>query len=184
MAKTLKLYNPKRVGRRTCGNCVGCCLTPTLSAPPHKTLGQHCTEVCTGKKKGCGIYESRPEGCRAYQCHWLFNGFLETKHRPDKIGIIFDDGQIRKEGFWEKLGHDLKLPLPPLTAREIWPGAFNKNAALLKNIATTLVVIMVRNPQDPNSQLRIIGPNQEVINAVWDAVMALAKEEGIEGADE
>lgn len=176
MGKTLKLYNPKRVGKRKCGSCVGCCVTPSLSAPPEKALGERCASICTGRKKGCSIYETRPIGCREYECHWLLNGFLETAHRPDKIGIIFDDGQIRQEGFWEKLGHDLNLTLPPVTAREIWPGAFQRQQKLLRTLATSLVVILVRTPTDPNSKLRVLGPNQEVINAVWEAVMALAKE--------
>jgi len=175
MSKTLKLYNPKRVGKRKCGNCTGCCITPSLSAPPHKLLGEKCPELCTGLKTGCGIYETRPNGCREYQCHWLFNGLLEQKHRPDKIGIIFDDGQVRQEGFWQELGHDLDLALPPLTAREIWPGAFKDQFRLLKTLATELVVILVRNPADPRSKLRVIGPNQQVIAAVWSAIMALAK---------
>lgn len=179
MAKTLKLFNPKRVGKRKCGDCVSCCLTPSLNAPPHKELGSACPEVRTGRKKGCGIYETRPEGCQAYECHWLFNGFLETKHRPDKIGIIFDDGLIRQKGFWGGLGRELDLPLPPVTAREIWPGAFKRQQKLLRTIASSLVVILVRTPTDPDSKLRVLGPNQRVIDAVWSAVMALAKVEGV-----
>jgi hypothetical protein len=175
MSKTLKLYNPKRVGKRKCGDCTGCCITPSLSAPPHKPLGERCPELRSGRKRGCGIYETRPNGCREYQCHWLFNGLLEQQHRPDKIGIIFDDGQVRQKGFWEKLGHSLALALPPLTARELRPGAFKDQSRLLKTLATELVVILVRNPADPESRLRVIGPNRRTIDAVWTAVMALAK---------
>jgi len=176
MAKTLKLYDPKRAGRRKCGSCTGCCLTPSLSAPPIKPLCESCSKVGSGRKAGCTIYDSRPTGCRAYQCHWLQNGFLETRHRPDKIGIIFDDGQIRQDGFWEKLGHDLRLPLPPMTAREIWTGAFKRQGHLLKALATELVVILVRNPSDPTSELKVLGPNAGVIRRVADAISQLAKE--------
>ena len=175
MAKSLQLYNPRRVGRRKCGDCVGCCLTPSLSVLPHKLLGGACSEACTGRKKGCGIYETRPDGCREYQCHWLFNGLLETKHRPDKVGVIFDDGQIRQKGFLEKLGHDLDLVLPPLTAREIWPGAFKRQALLLKLLATKLVVVLVRDPTDQSSEFKIIGPNDGVVKLVTDAVSELAR---------
>ncbi|MGD9730246.1 MAG: hypothetical protein AB7L09_02810 [Nitrospira sp.] len=183
MPKTLKLYDPKRAGKRKCGDCVGCCLSPSLASPPQKTIGSACPEVCLGKNRGCSIYESRPDGCRTYECHWLFNGFLETGHRPDRIGIIFDDGQIRQAGFWLALGKKLNLPLPPVTAREIWTGAFAKQGHLLKMLATSLVIILVRNPSDPSSKLRVIGPNAEVIDAVWAAIMALSKD-GSEVNDE
>lgn len=183
MPKKLKLYNPKRVGKRKCGSCVACCLTPSLSAPPHKGIGDHCPKVCrTGRKRGCSIYETRPDPCREYQCHWLFNGLLESKHRPDKIGIIFDDGQIRQAGFYENLSRELELPLPPLTAREVWPGAFKRQGHLLKMLATRLVVIMVRNPTDENSEMKVIGPDKKTIDAVWDAIMKLAEERGVDGA--
>lgn len=173
MPKTLKLYDPKRLGKRKCGSCTGCCLTPSLSAPPVKPLCEACPKVGSGRKAGCTIYESRPTGCADYQCHWLLNGLLETKHRPDKIGIIFDDGQIRQEGFWEKLGHDLHLSLPPMTAREIWPGAFKRQGVLLKTLASELVVILVRNPADPTSELKVLGPNADAIRRVHDAIEQL-----------
>lgn len=173
MPKTLRLYNPKMAKKRKCGSCTACCRVPSLAVLPHKQFGQTCDKVC---KKGCSIYETRPEGCAHYMCHWLFNGFLETKHRPDKIGIIFDDGEIRKEGFLAALGKDLDLPLPPITAREMWPGAFKLQGHLLKMIATTLVLILVPASDDPNTEVRVIGPNKEVIDAVWEAVMTYAKE--------
>lgn len=181
MAKALRVVNPKKVGKRKCGNCVGCCQTPSLRVPDLKEFGESCKHVMTGKKRGCGIYETRPAGCKAYQCHWLLNGFLETKHRPDKIGIIFDDGQIRLDGFWKKVGTDLGLPLPPVTAREIWPGAYKRQKALLDQMSSELVIIKVRNPNDPTSKLEVIGPNQEVINGVAKAISELSKELASEG---
>ena len=172
MAKTLKLYNPNRVGKRKCGSCVSCCAVPSLAVLPYKDFGERCSKVC---RKGCSIYDTRPDGCRSYECHWLHNGFLETKHRPDKIGIIFDDGEIRKEGFWAAIGKELKLLLPPITAREVWPGAFSRQSHLLKVLATELVVILVPTPET-SMKLRVLGPNDEVIDAVWKAIMEFAKE--------
>ena len=176
MPKMLKILTPQRVGKRKCGACVSCCAAPSLAALPHKGFGERCSKVC---KKGCSIYETRPDGCRSYECHWLHNGFLETKHRPDKIGIIFDDGEIRKEGFWTALSKNLNLVLPPVTAREVWPGAFKLQGHLLKLLATRVVVIMVPVPDTPGAKLRVIGPNKEVIDAVWAAVMSFAKERPI-----
>lgn len=165
MARSLTLYDPNRKSTRRCGDCVGCCLAPTLKVEPHKPLGQRCSEVCDGRKKGCGIYESRPEGCKDYECHWLRNNLLENRHRPDRIGIIFDDGETRRSGF--KLPSDYSLPLPPLTAREIWPGAFERQRGLLDEIATATVVILLRQ-----TRVQVIGPTAEVVQSIETAMKA------------
>lgn len=164
MAKQLTLYDPSRVVPRKCGDCVSCCLAPTLKVEPHKPLGQRCSEVCDGRKKGCGIYETRPEGCKTYECHWLRNNLLDRQHRPDRIGIIFDDGEVRRPGFWDKLPN-YDLPLPPLTAREVWPGAFKRQYGLLRELAMTTVVILVK----PDG-VQVIGPSDEVVRAVEQAI--------------
>lgn len=166
MPRQLTIYDPNKTVKRKCGDCIGCCLAPTLKVEPHKPLGSRCSEVCDGrKKKGCGIYESRPQGCKDYECHWLRNNLLGRQHRPDKVGIIFDDGESRRPGFWNALT-SYSLPLPPLTAREVWPGAFEKQKKLLREIATAVAVIMVRNGVPPE----VDGPNPAVVRAVEQAL--------------
>ena len=41
------------------------------------------------KKKGCAIYDERPQPCRDYKCIWLC-GWGLRKHRPDRLGLIFE----------------------------------------------------------------------------------------------
>jgi len=68
---------------RTCGPCSECCYVLGV----HE-LGKRDFAHCTHEKRGCGIYGTRPESCRSFQCVWL-QGQLDRKDRPDRIGIVF-----------------------------------------------------------------------------------------------
>lgn len=77
-----------------CGSCRMCCKLMTVKDHPvDKRDGQWC-EFCD-KAKGCTIYETRPETCRAFKCAWLESqelgpdGALPLELRPDKSKVIF-----------------------------------------------------------------------------------------------
>ena len=55
---------------------------------------------------GCGIYESRPQSCRDYDCAWLHGHFSEEQ-RPDKTGIVWTFEQI--DGFNGLLVHAMLM---------------------------------------------------------------------------
>jgi Fe-S-cluster containining protein len=60
-----------------CDGCTACCKVlkiRELDKPAHAWC-QHCQIG-----KGCGIYETRPESCRIYECIWL-----QTQHLPKPI---------------------------------------------------------------------------------------------------
>src|SRR5690606_657388 len=69
--------------KRTCGACTLCCTAlavPELDKPngvPCKHLTPH----------GCGIYEERPESCRAFACAFL-QGAGDLSSRPDRTGAV------------------------------------------------------------------------------------------------
>lgn len=123
---------------RSCGACSACCMVmhiPELDKPPHA----HCPHQLRGIRQTeldlpgwhpCGIYQERPDSCRAYNCLWLRGDLFRTKKkknreksiaplRPDKIGVIFDnaseDGQI--------------------VAREVWDGALEQQSDLIMKVA-------------------------------------------------
>ncbi len=64
---------------RKCGACQLCCVLPAIKElnKPANVPCQHLTE------KGCGIYATRPDGCRKFECHWL--GGVGDE-RPDVVG--------------------------------------------------------------------------------------------------
>jgi hypothetical protein len=84
--------------RRTCGECRACCTACAVNEldKPINTPCKHLAPV------GCGIYESRPQSCRDYDCAWL-HGHFADEHRPDRTGIVWSFEQI--DGFDGLLVH-------------------------------------------------------------------------------
>ena len=76
-------FTPAIAGR-TCGDCAMCC--KLLEIPElDKPYNQWCTH-CTGYAS-CGIYETRPQRCRDYNCYFLAST-LGEEWRPSKCRMI------------------------------------------------------------------------------------------------
>jgi hypothetical protein len=72
-----------------CNGCTACCKVlkiRELEKPAH-TWCEHCNIGV-----GCGIYDSRPEACRVYECLWLKTQSLPRPIpfalRPDKSRVV------------------------------------------------------------------------------------------------
>ena len=68
-----------------CGDCSLCCkimAIPELNKPKDSW----CDHVI--RKRGCGIYESRPHSCRAFKCLWLQDPRLPPEWKPDKSKFV------------------------------------------------------------------------------------------------
>lgn len=69
--------------KRACNACQLCCTT--LAVPElEKAAGERCRFLTP---RGCGIYESRPESCRTFDCGWL-QGEGDVSQRPDRVGGV------------------------------------------------------------------------------------------------
>lgn len=70
---------------RDCDGCTACCKSVALPELNKKT-----NESCKHISGGCGIYETRPESCRSFQCAWLseMTGFKDKSMRPDRCGTV------------------------------------------------------------------------------------------------
>ncbi len=72
-----------------CDGCTTCCKTLKIREldKPGNTWCQHCKIGV-----GCGIYDSRPESCRVYECVWLQTQRLDKPIplalRPDKSRVL------------------------------------------------------------------------------------------------
>ncbi len=72
---------------RPCGDCVACCEVLNIAEPDMvKPAGQMCMH-CTGS--GCGIYDSRPQVCRSWDCVWRRIDSMPPQTRPDQMGVVF-----------------------------------------------------------------------------------------------
>ena len=110
MAKNLPIV-------RACGSCQACCSAIRVETDPedkhqiHKRSHQRCAHQA---KRGCGIYEERPECCRVFTCMWL-HGAMDERDRPDRLGVVIEPVH----------------PLMPdaVIASEVWPGAMKGKRA-------------------------------------------------------
>lgn len=88
MADTLNdlIFGPT-LGDRPCGDCTACCVLPNIDTPqlvkPEGVVCPHCTGT------GCGVYDSRPEVCRTFNCAWKRIASMPPETRPDKLGVMF-----------------------------------------------------------------------------------------------
>ena len=41
-----------------------------------------------GKGRGCGVYETRPDDCRVFNCLWLLTDALDETWKPTTAGFI------------------------------------------------------------------------------------------------
>lgn len=72
--------------QRFCGTCTACCKTHPVKEI-RKAPNQWCRHCAKGR--GCRIYDTRPRGCREFQCQWLKSGWAPDE-RPDKTRIVVD----------------------------------------------------------------------------------------------
>lgn len=72
---------------RNCGTCTMCC--KLLAVPPlEKPRGKWCEHCVQGT--GCGIYETRPEECRAYYCAWITSPEMGPEWKPELSHFIVE----------------------------------------------------------------------------------------------
>jgi hypothetical protein len=70
---------------KSCGSCTLCCKlfpVPELEKP----AGVWCRHIAQGR--GCGIHETRPPVCRAFDCQWLFNPDLGPEWKPERCKFV------------------------------------------------------------------------------------------------
>lgn len=81
------IVTPQNKADRQCGDCTLCCkLVPVRSIEkPRDTWCQHCDS-----KRGCKIYDDRPNDCRVWSCLWLIDGNAHEKVFPRKKHCVFD----------------------------------------------------------------------------------------------
>jgi hypothetical protein len=75
------------VAGRRCGECTACCKELTIDDPALKKPGNVLCTHCV-PKRGCGIYESRPQMCRDWYCGWRYLNWLDESCRPDRSNVL------------------------------------------------------------------------------------------------
>lgn len=145
--------------QRKCGKCTACCTVigvSSLEKPPNSVCEHECG-------KGCRIYTERPEQCASYTCLWL-EGWLESRHKPHRFGLIFDR-MLKGEGgdVWDEI--------PFVVVRPVRPNAHKSREArvVLEGLSKRMIVMLLlpgtrklSGPKDLLDQLmtRVGGGNE------------------------
>ena len=89
---------------RSCGECTACCTALAVDEIDKEEFVK-CEHDCGTH---CGIYQTRPNSCRGYQCLWTaMKEEVDNTFRPDNLGVILELQQ-------SSIG-------PAVTVREIVP---------------------------------------------------------------
>ena len=80
------LFGPA-IADRACGDCIACCVWPALDSPEFSKPARDVCIYCTGTD--CGVYPTRPQVCRTFDCVWRRAAGLPPEARPDKLGLMF-----------------------------------------------------------------------------------------------
>jgi hypothetical protein len=101
---------------KACGDCGLCCKLIGVQA-----LGKAQFSWCSHYRKtsGCGIYEARPDDCRAFICYWMHAPNLGDEWRPDRAGFVM---HIAEAG--ARLNVEVDPASPQAWRREPYYGMF------------------------------------------------------------
>lgn len=83
-----------------CGECNVCCKACYVDEIK-KPAGVLCWLYKDG---GCSAYDTRPKDCATYRCIWITQENIDTKYRPDNLGVVFE--QPLGKTFW--VGYELE----------------------------------------------------------------------------
>ena len=76
---------PQAGGARECGTCALCCKVVAVDALG-KTAGAWCRHAVP--RRGCGIYATRLEECRTFNCTWLIDPRLGEHWKPERSKFV------------------------------------------------------------------------------------------------
>ena len=72
---------------KTCGECTLCCKVLDI-VELAKPAGKLCGDCVRSGSGGCGIYATRPQVCRSYECLWKGDRAMSQQLRPDRVGTL------------------------------------------------------------------------------------------------
>ncbi len=73
---------------RSCGTCTLCCKVYEVPPVDNKPRGVWCRHCKPGR--GCGIWDSRPQFCRDFHCHWILDPSFGEEWKPEKSKLVMN----------------------------------------------------------------------------------------------
>lgn len=128
---------PTPLAQRSCGTCVACCVTPRIDTDQIRKAANTVCDNCTGS--GCAVYDTRPQVCRDYLCHWRKAAELDDDWRPDRSGVILFSIPA-PPGYAASMGLELMLTEGEASIRRPWFAPF-----VARNVRARRAIFMTIN---------------------------------------
>jgi hypothetical protein len=139
-----------RVPGRNCGSCALCCKLIGF-AEINKPRGQWCPHCL--KSRGCGIYESRPNECRDFDCLWLTNANFGEEWEPTRSKMVIchmREGDMSKLVFHVDPGSPLAWKSEPYYSqlKRLAGNGLEHNGIITVNVGKRVFVILPNTDVD------------------------------------
>jgi len=145
-----------------CGECRACCTVLAIQQlEPQKPNWTPCPHECGN---GCSIYQSKPEECNEYQCHYLEGVFgSDPAFRPDKLGLLVDMRGVTDDMDYPHEVYFFQIWETRLNAR------FEKRARAMiqKLVDERKIGVVLRKYGQPASKMEILG-SKKMVREVTD----------------
>lgn len=108
---------------RSCGTCTLCCKVYPVPAVENKAANVWCRHCKPGQ--GCGIWQTRPQFCREFFCHWIQDMSLGAEWQPSISKFVMNNEDDKRFAVICDPGH------PRAWAREPYGATLRALAARL-----------------------------------------------------
>lgn len=132
---------------RECGGCFACCVITDI-AELGKPAGVPCQHLVDGK---CGIYDTRPQVCRDFECGWKLDPRFREDERPSDVGVMVMGIPLGRARL--NVAHEL---------REGAFGTYHGNRLIKREAHGQLLGLAEHGKPATLTQLRICGPSRLV----------------------
>lgn len=135
-----------------------CCLLLPI-AEVHSKPNELC--IHCKLKKGCKIYDRRPQACKNFNCSWLLDETIPENLRPDKCNVIF-----------EKITDNIELALVSFKELDAWKRieVVEHMRELKKKGISTIISSYTKEPK------RFMLADGKTEKEVWNEAMKYIKE--------
>jgi hypothetical protein len=154
---------------RSCGSCTLCCKLISV-VELGKPMGQWCPHCIKGKR--CGIYETRPNQCRAFNCGWLADPAVGEEWKPTQSKMVFynvREGDTNKLIFLVDPGSPLAWKNEPYYSqlKQMARNGLNHNGIINVFVGKRVIVIL----PDKDVDLGICDLNEKFsYRKVWNGL--------------
>ena len=155
---------------RSCGTCTLCCKVMGVREL-NKPAGTWCTHC--DPRRGCGIYETRPAGCREFFCTWRIEASIPEWFRPLTSKLVL---AVEQQGRRLAIHVDPGTPQawrqePYYRQLKVWAQeAVATNRQVIVRLGKRMIAVL----PDCDVDVGVVGEDETVVTAARQTPSGLA----------